>query len=130
MRIAVTGATGFVGRYLARRLAAAGHRLRCWFRPSSDRSSFEHEIPAIEWLEGSLGDAAASQRLVHGADALVHAAVQWRGPRSRGHSTHGDADVFFYDNLAGSLQLFQAAFDANVPRCVLLSTCAVHEVIL
>ena len=38
MLIAVTGATGFLGRYLVRRLASAGHRLRCWYRPSSDRS--------------------------------------------------------------------------------------------
>jgi nucleoside-diphosphate-sugar epimerase len=33
-------------------------------------------------------------------------------------------------NLTGSLQLFQAAFEANVPRFVFLSTCAVHEIIL
>jgi nucleoside-diphosphate-sugar epimerase len=130
MRIAITGATGFVGRYLVRRLAGAGHQLRCWYRPSSDRSGFEREATAIEWLEGSLGDESAARRLVQGADALVHAAVEWQGPRTRGRTSHGDADIFFYDNLAGSLQLFQAAFEANVPRCVHVSTCAVHEIIL
>jgi nucleoside-diphosphate-sugar epimerase len=60
----------------------------------------------------------------------VHAAVQWVGPRNRGRGSHGAADVFFGVNLAGSLQLFQAAFEAGVPRCVFISTCAVHEVIL
>jgi nucleoside-diphosphate-sugar epimerase len=61
---------------------------------------------------------------------VVHAAVQWEGPRTRGRGSHGDPDVFLGVNLTGSLRLFQAAFEAGVPRFVFLSTCAVHEVIL
>ena len=41
MRIAVTGATGFVGRYLMRRLVAAGHQLRCWYRAGNERPTFK-----------------------------------------------------------------------------------------
>jgi nucleoside-diphosphate-sugar epimerase len=130
MRIAVTGATGFVGRYLVRELAGAGHALRCWQRAGSDRSGFGADEKAIEWLEGDLGDPAASKALVQGADALVHAAVQWEGPRNRGRGSHGAASVFFGVNLTGSLRLFQDAFEAGVPRCVFISTCAVHERIL
>jgi nucleoside-diphosphate-sugar epimerase len=130
MRIAITGATGFLGRYIVRRLAGSGHQLRCWYRPESDRSGFERESAAIEWLPGQLGDTGAAQRLVRGVDALVHAAVQWAGPRNRGTRSHGAADVFFGVNLTGSLQLFQSAFEVRVPRCVFISTCAVHEEIL
>jgi nucleoside-diphosphate-sugar epimerase len=129
MRIAITGATGFLGRYLVRHLSEAGHRLRCWYRPGSDRSGFE-EPEQIDWLPGQLGDADATRRLIEGADALVHAAVQWQGPRNRGSGSHGDPNVFFDVNLTGSLQLFQAALEARVSRCVFISTCAVHEVIL
>jgi nucleoside-diphosphate-sugar epimerase len=130
MRIAVTGATGFLGRYLVRRLVGAGHQLRCWYRPGSDRSGFDREPGSIEWLLGQLGDGQAVRELVRQADALVHAAVQWEGPRNRGSGSHGAAGVFLGVNLTGSLQLFQAAFEADVSRCVFLSTCAVHEVIL
>jgi nucleoside-diphosphate-sugar epimerase len=130
MRIAVTGATGFLGRYLVRHLAGAGHRLRCWYRPSSDRSGFEDIGAAIEWLPGALGDEDAVRALVRDADAVVHAAVQWEGPRNRGRGSHGDPNVFLGVNLTGSLQLFQAAFEASVSRFVFISTCAVHEVIL
>jgi nucleoside-diphosphate-sugar epimerase len=130
MRIAVTGATGFLGRYIVRHLAGAGHELRCWYRHGSDRSNFEREAGAIEWLPGDLGDASASRALIQGVDALVHGAVQWAGPRNRGRGSHGADDVFFGVNLTGSLRLFQDAFEANVPRCVFISTCAVHEVIL
>jgi nucleoside-diphosphate-sugar epimerase len=130
MRVAVTGATGFLGHYIVRELGAAGHALRCWYREGSDRSGLGAEGQAVEWLPGQLGDAAAARELVRGADAVVHAAVQWEGPRNRGRGSHGAPDVFLGVNLTGSLQLFQAAFEAGVPRFVFVSTCAVHEVIL
>jgi nucleoside-diphosphate-sugar epimerase len=130
MRIAITGATGFLGRYLVRQLAQAGYQLRCWYRPGSDRSGFEEHADCIDWLPGGLGDGAAVGQLVRGANAVVHAAVQWEGPRTRGRGSHGAADVFFGTNLTGSLQLFQTSFEAGVPRFIFLSTCAVHEVIL
>ena len=130
MRIAITGATGFLGRYIVRHLADNGHHLRCWYRVGSDRSGFENLAGAIEWLPGSLGEEAAATELVRGTDAVIHAAVQWEGPRNRGRGSHGAASVFFGVNLTGSLQLFQAAFEAAVPRFVFISTCAVHEVIL
>src|SRR5437867_3327805 len=93
MRIAITGATGFLGRSLVRHLADAGHRLRCWYRPDSDRSGFENHADAIEWLPGSLGDETAAGELVRDADAVVHAAVQWEGPRNRGRGSHDAAGV-------------------------------------
>jgi nucleoside-diphosphate-sugar epimerase len=130
MRVAVTGATGFLGRYLVRHLANAGHHLRCWHRPDSDLTGFDASAAAIEWLPGQLGDEAATVELVRGADAVVHSAVQWEGPRTRGRRSHGAAGVFFGVNLTGSLQLYQAARAAGVARFVFLSTCAVHEVIL
>jgi nucleoside-diphosphate-sugar epimerase len=130
MRVAITGATGFLGRYLVRHLAGAGHHLRCWYRPGSDRGGFEQEADAIEWLPGALGDEASVGELVRGADAVVHAAVQWEGRRTPGRASHGAPSVFFGVNLTGSLQLLQSAFEAGVSRFVFVSTCAVHEVIL
>jgi nucleoside-diphosphate-sugar epimerase len=130
MKIAVTGATGFLGRYIVSHLAGAGHHLRCWYRQSSDRTGFDDVAKAIEWLPGELGDPAATRQLIDGAEAVVHSAVQWLGPQNRGAGSHGDADPFFGINLTGSLQLFQAAFEAGVPRFVFISTCAVHDVIL
>jgi nucleoside-diphosphate-sugar epimerase len=129
MRIAITGATGFLGRYIVRQLALAGHRLRCWHQPTSDRSGFDRDL-AIDWLPGGLGDPAATHALVAGMDAVVHGAVEWAGPRNRGRGSHGTSDVFFGVNLTGSLDLFRAAVEAGVARCVFISSCAVHDVIL
>src|SRR5438067_2212032 len=120
--IAVTGATGFLGRYVVRHLAGVGHHLRCWYRPGSDRRGFDDVAAAVEWLPGELGDPDAARRLVGGADAVVHAAVEWQGPRNRGSGSHGSSDVFLGINLTGSLQLFQAAFDGGVSRFVFVSS--------
>ncbi|HZZ78021.1 MAG TPA: NAD(P)-dependent oxidoreductase [Gemmataceae bacterium] len=126
MKIALTGATGFLGRYIALHLTSGQHHLRCWHRSSSDLSG----IDAVEWIPGKLGDAAAVQSLIQGVDAVVHAAVEWEGPANRGKRSHGAADPFFGVNLTGSLQLFEAAFEVKVPRFVYISSCAVHDVIL
>jgi nucleoside-diphosphate-sugar epimerase len=130
MHIAITGATGFLGRYIVRHLAGAGHHLRCWYRPSSDRAGFEHVADSVIWLPGGLGDAAATTALVGGMDAVVHAAVQWQGPGNRRGESQGDIHAFLEANLMGSLLLFQAARQAGVARFIFISSCAVHDVIL
>ncbi len=130
MLIAVTGATGFLGRYLVRQLSGEGHRLRCWYRPESDRTGFDERQGALEWQPGRLGDGGATHALVGGVDAVVHSALDWE--RSGGFRSGGHADLlaFLEANLMGSLKLFQAARAAGVGRFVFISTCAVHEVIL
>lgn len=130
MRIAITGATGFVGRYIVRHLAEAGHSLRCWYRPSSDRGGFEDAAGAIEWQPGNLVDSQAPAALVRGVDAVVHTALQWRRRDSFRASGQDDLEDFLKANFLGSLRLFQAARAEGVARFVFISTCAVHEIIL
>jgi nucleoside-diphosphate-sugar epimerase len=123
MLIGITGATGFLGRYLVNYLQAAGHQCRCWYRPASNRSGF---ATPVEWLPGQLGDEEACRQLVHGADAVVHAGLDWRHLRGQGR----DLLDFLQANFMGSVQLMEIARLAQVPRFVFISTCAVHEVIL
>jgi len=130
MLIAVTGATGFLGRYLVRHLVHAGHRLRCWYRPSSDRTDLDDMNPHIDWLPGDLGDPKAAGALVRGVDVVVHSALQWQRQSGFRFSGYDNQYPFLEANLMGSLRLFQEAHTAGVPRFIFISTCAVHEVIL
>ncbi|MBV9834501.1 MAG: NAD(P)-dependent oxidoreductase [Alphaproteobacteria bacterium] len=70
--VAVTGATGFIGQHLLKLLASRGHRLRLLVR--SLPSSLPVCDPPIELQPGDLRDRAALERLVEGADAVVHLA--------------------------------------------------------
>jgi nucleoside-diphosphate-sugar epimerase len=127
MKIALTGATGFVGHYLAQRLAAAGHGLRCWHRAGSDRSGLAH-LDDLEWVQGELGQADSVERLLEGCDAVVHAALYRPGTGFRG--SEGHLVSFVEKNVIGTLQLIEAARAVDVRRFVFISTCAVHEKIL
>ena len=130
MNIALTGATGFLGRYVVSHLANAGHRLTCWYRSTSDLGHFPSPIPmgSVNWIEGALGDAGAEKRLVDGADAVVHAALDHPGGGFRG--TEGDRLGFIKTNLLGTLRLIEAAQAAGVGRFIFISSCAVHDRIL
>jgi nucleoside-diphosphate-sugar epimerase len=128
MVIALTGGTGFVGRYIARQLVASGHRLRCWHRRGSDRRGLESLAPSIEWLEGELGDDRASGALVRACDAVVHAGLHHA---SRGFErSEGPIIPFVEKNVVGTLKLIEAARAAGVGRFVYISSCAVYHKIL
>jgi nucleoside-diphosphate-sugar epimerase len=128
MRIGVTGATGFLGRYLVAELAGQGHHCRCWYRPTSDRNGMNVPPAALSWIPGDLGDADSARALVEGCDAIVHAALYHPGGGFRG--SEGDLLKFVQRNVLGTLHLIEAARTANVGRFIFISTCAVHEKIL
>ena len=128
MQIAVTGATGFLGRHLVERLAGGGHQIHGWCRPSSDRSGFDLPDGSIEWFEGSLREPGSEQPLVAGCEAVVHAALDRPGTGFRG--AEGDLVEFATVNVIGTLRLIEAARAAGVRRFLFISSCAVHEKIL
>ncbi|MCB8935272.1 MAG: NAD-dependent epimerase/dehydratase family protein [Anaerolineae bacterium] len=68
--IAITGATGFLGGALAKRLLAEGHTIR-----ALSRTTGHDDFPSgVEWITGDLADPASLSALVTGADRIIHAA--------------------------------------------------------
>ena len=70
MLIAVTGATGFVGRHVATLLARRGHTVRALVRDRV-RGRVLQQL-GVELVSGDLADAAALEMLTRGAGAVVH----------------------------------------------------------
>lgn len=128
MRVAVTGATGFIGRYIVRQLIGDRHTVRAWYRPGSDRTGFDDLGELLEWVPGVLNDPESTRELLAGCDAVVHAALYHPGGGFRGGE--GDVLEFVEANVLGTLRLIEAARHAGVKRFVFISTCAVHERIL
>jgi nucleoside-diphosphate-sugar epimerase len=127
MKVALTGATGFIGRYIVQHLTDQGHSCRCWYRPSSDRGGFENWEDRLEWVCAELNDGNEAS-FVEGCDAVVHSALHHPGGGYRGGQ--GDLVGFVDRNVVGSLRLIEAARAASVRRFVFISSCAVHERIL
>jgi nucleoside-diphosphate-sugar epimerase len=122
MRVAVTGATGHVGRFVVDDLLAHGHAVRAWARAGSDRGGFSGPV---DWVEGGLDEPESAVDLVRGADALVHAAFAHVPGKYRG-GEGADAGAFLATNLGGSLGLIRRARREGVGRVVFLSTRAVY----
>ncbi len=115
--IALTGATGFIGDRVARRLLAKGYKLRALTRPTSNRSRLAgcH----IHWVEGALEDSDSLSRLVRGVDAVVHCAGAVRGA-TQAH--------FDRSNVDGVARLVRAAVEQHpLPRFLLISSLVARE---
>lgn len=121
MIVAVTGVTGYVGRFLVRKLVAEGVSVRAWRRPSSDLRGLPGEIV---WIEGALGSTESAGVLVEGADMLIHAALEHVPGKYRG-GEGDDVDRFWRLNVDGSAALLRAAREAGVKRAVVFSSRAV-----
>ncbi len=72
-QILITGATGFVGSALARRLAGEGHRIRILRRGDSNLAALAGV--AYEECIGDVRDPRAVERAVDGADVVFHSAA-------------------------------------------------------
>lgn len=120
-RVAVTGATGIVGRFVVERLAAEGVRIRALVRPTSDRRELP---PDIEWVVGGMTDPSALRDLVDGTDAVVHCAYEHAPGRYRG-GEGDDLPGYWRANLHGGVELMRTAVEAGVTRLALMSSRAV-----
>jgi nucleoside-diphosphate-sugar epimerase len=112
MKLAVTGGTGFVGSHLIDVAVATGHDVVALTRreqPPRQR---------VAWVGGDLHTAAALEKLVDCADAVIHAA---------GLITAPNAATFEKANVEGTLAMLAAATAGGVRRFVHVSSLAARE---
>jgi len=119
MRCLVTGANGFVGATLCRKLLGRGDRVRGMVRITSDLSLLEG-VP-IERFVGTLDDSSSLLEATKGIDTVYHTAAavtDW-----------GTLDFFRRVNVFGTRRLIDASVQNDVKRFVLVSSVAVHSFI-
>lgn len=109
--ILITGATGFLGRHLVRRLVGAGETVRCLVRAESPGRAWL-QAQAVEVVPGHLLDAEAVAAACRGSRQIVHLAA----PVHEG----GDA-VVERVNRQGAEILVDAARSARVERVLMVS---------
>lgn len=114
---AVTGGTGFLGRWIVRALAEAGWRPRLLVRRDPVHPQLADLDPEVVF--GTLSDPTALRRFAHGALLIVHAAGLVKALSRR---------EFFAVNVEGTAALARAAAaEAPSARFVLVSSLAARE---
>ena len=109
LRAAITGAGGFLGSTLARRLAAGGAEVAALSRSRAD-------IPGTRWHHYELSDASIDPAALEGADVVVHAAFSAAGAGPELEKLNYDA----------ALRLRDAARKKGA-RFIFISSMSAHE---
>ena len=123
MRILITGGGGFIGAWLARRLADGGHQLRV-FEPVGRTALFSGIVgeaaATVDWRLGDIADAHAVRTAAEGCDAIIHLAGVLT-PACKADPVRG-AMI----NLVGTLNVFNAAQALGIWRIVFTSSAGVY----
>ncbi len=113
----VTGATGFIGYYLAHLLAASGRYFRALVREGSDTTYLQELSDYCTLVQGDLNDPESLLDAVEGVDTVIHAAalVSYQA---------GDEGLLLHVNGEGTANLVNMMLEADTPRLVYLSSVA------
>ncbi|CAM8671523.1 hypothetical protein sphantq_01019 [Sphingobium sp. AntQ-1] len=112
MRIAMTGATGFVGAETLEQALADGLRVNALTRRAQPPRA------KLKWVHGSLDDAAALDALVRDADAVIHIAGVVNAP---------DREGFEAGNARGTMAVVDAMRKRGIKRLIHVSSLAARE---
>jgi UDP-glucose 4-epimerase len=113
MRIFMTGATGFIGSYVAYEFLGAGHELVLIARDPHKLLALSSH-PRVRRVTATLNDTELIREALKGAEACVHVALGW-----------GDTplEMLKNDTLA-SVSLLQSALSAGVKKFIYTSSTA------
>ena len=112
MKIAVTGGTGFVGRHLARALAAAGHDVVLVARGVDRRDDTIRTSTRVTFFGADLSDPGRLSEVFAGCDAVAHCA---------GINREIGAQTYQSVHIQGTANVLKGARRAGVRRFLLFS---------
>lgn len=119
MRLLITGATGFVGRYTIRAAVDAGHTVRALVRPAARQATLGAlaDHPAVEIVRADLRATDGLDDVVAGVDAVIHLAA----------SKEGDFATQFSGTVIATENLLDAMRSCGVGLLVGVSTFSVYD---
>jgi len=118
MRTFITGGTGFIGTHVARRLAQAGHEMRCLIRKPTRAAQQLKELGA-NLVPGDVIDKASVLRGMEGCDWVIHLAglYSFWEPNNR---------IFKEINVDGTRNVMECALETKVSKVVHVSTAGIY----
>jgi dihydroflavonol-4-reductase len=117
MNVFITGATGFIGAHVARRLIASHHDLRCLVRRSSPVAQELKGLGAT-LVPGNLNDPASLTTGMKGCDWVIHLAGLYS-------FWERDNRAFRNINVTGTRNVMECALETGVAKVIHVSTVGV-----
>lgn len=116
--ILITGITGLVGSYVARKLIDNGYAVRGLVRNTPPTKLLEQKyIDQIEWIKGDILDISSLYQGLNKVDAVVHCAA------IISFSPANQADMF-NTNVVGTANVVNAALELQIPKLIHVSSVA------
>jgi dTDP-L-rhamnose 4-epimerase len=123
MRVLLTGGAGFIGRHVLAELLRRGHEVKVLdsLRADVHADGTIRPLDGAELIVADVRDAAAIDRALHGADAVLHLAAKV----GLGVAV-GDLPDYASSNDVGTAELLAGMARANVGRLTLASSMVVY----
>ncbi|MCH8317993.1 MAG: NAD-dependent epimerase/dehydratase family protein [Bacteroidetes bacterium] len=113
----ITGCTGLVGSFIARKLLQQGNHLRALKRKTSDMSLVADIADKIEWIEGDILDITGLEKSIEGADTVIHTAAMVS-------LSYHDKKLIFKTNVEGTSNIVNVCIKKGVKKLCHLSSVA------
>jgi nucleoside-diphosphate-sugar epimerase/predicted dehydrogenase len=114
-RVLVTGASGFLGGHLVKKLSESGTSVRATARLLSRAKP----LPGVEWIQCDLSKEDDLKRALTGVETVFHCAAMVGPP--------GTLEDYEETNVKGTLRLVKLATDAGVENIIYVSSLSVYE---
>lgn len=114
-QVLVTGATGFLGGALARRLASDGAQVKALAR-RPQKADYIKGVPNITVIEGDITNSERMKQVMQGCEIVFHVAA----------ALGGNFEKQQHINVDGTRNVMLAAAATNIERVVQVSSIAVY----
>jgi UDP-glucose 4-epimerase len=114
MKVLVSGASGFLGRYVVDQLLKRGHGVRAIIRPAAAEPTWAGEV---EIFRADLRVHDHLERAFDGVDAVIHLAA----------ATSGDEDSQFASTVVATERFLDAMVHSSVKRLVHVSSLVAYD---
>ncbi len=125
MKIAITGLSGFLGQYVAKKLFERDVHIQALVRSTSNTSHLKGYEEKITFVQGDLGNRETLKKFVQDADVVIHMAYERDGTGFH-DSANKNLKRLLDVNLSGSLELLDISKQHGVKQFIFTSSCAVY----
>lgn len=117
MNILITGITGLVGSFIAKKMLDDGHKVFGLVRDNADTSLIKPFLNQLNLLEGDILDILNLEKAIEGKDWVIHSAgLVSFAPKDR--------DLLFKVNTEGTANVVNLCIEKNIKKLVFISSVA------